>query len=394
MRVVFLSWSYPPMRAPRAVQVSRLASHMKHRPIEVYCLDQGSDAGAGDPAGIERHPIGLGPPFRVLAEWGGMSLRRVAWRMDVKYGWWRRASARIIGSNGLGPRDILITFGQPMTDHLAGLRIKRHTGVRWVAHFSDPWADNPYLAPRLKARARAWEKAVLEEADLVIFTSTETVDLVMTKYPDVLRKKACTLPHAFDATLYEVSRDRPPRITVRYVGNLFKGRGPEALFAMARRLNEWRPDLMRGLAIELIGEIADEFKKPEMMAGLPSGCVRFVPAVPYGLSLELMTGADLLINIDAPGDTSVFLPSKLVDYIGAGRPILTISPPGAASRLVAEMGGWVASPGDAEHGSHVLGEALEYVAANRGMPWGNDDVRKRYDAVRVGPAFETMIGLA
>jgi hypothetical protein len=48
--------------------------------------------------------------------------------------------------------------------------------------------------------------------------------------------------------------------------------------------------------------------------------------VGYQESLKLMSEADALLVIDAPADQSVFLPSKLIDYIGAGRPI-------SASRL-------------------------------------------------------------
>ena len=41
--------------------------------------------------------------------------------------------------------DVLITWGQPMSDHIAGLQIKKKTKIKWVAHFSDPWIDNPYM---------------------------------------------------------------------------------------------------------------------------------------------------------------------------------------------------------------------------------------------------------
>jgi hypothetical protein len=66
--------------------------------------------------------------------------------------------------------------------------------------------------------------------------------------------------------------------------------------------------------------------------------------VDYKTSLALMESADLLLVIDAPFDQSVFLPSKLVDYIGAQRPIFAITPPGTSAKLVSDLGGMVAHP--------------------------------------------------
>ena len=54
-------------------------------------------------------------------------------------------------------------------------------------------------------------------------------------------------------------------------------------------------------------------------------------------SLKLMATSDLLLVVDGPDDLSVFLPSKLIDYLGAQVPILGIVPPGAAAKLLARL---------------------------------------------------------
>jgi glycosyltransferase involved in cell wall biosynthesis len=72
-------------------------------------------------------------------------------------------------------------------------------------------------------------------------------------------------------------------------------------------------------------------------------------SVPYQESLSVMQGADVLVVIDADIPGSVFLPSKLIDYIGAGRPILGITPlDSATARVIKESGGWVVPPKDTE----------------------------------------------
>lgn len=285
--------------------------------------------------------------------------------------------------------DILVTFGQPMTDHLAGLKIKQATGVRWIAHFSDPWADNPF-----DPKAKEWlasEAAVLQTADLAIFTSQETIDLVYAKHADALRGKARVLPHAYDASLYPTAGGKNDQVTVRYLGNLFAGRGPEPLFEALAILQNRSPELLHRLRFEFIGEAPMNLRGHPLLSQLPPQCVKFHPKVGYLQSLALAKSADLLLNIDAPAAISVFLPSKLIDYVGAGRPIFGITPAGTAARLILSLGGWVAEPTQPEQIADQLRVALAYVERRPVEPWGDAAVRMTYEASAVAASFERMI---
>ena len=52
-----------------------------------------------------------------------------------------------------------------------------------------------------------------------------------------------------------------------------------------------------------------------MSSSSPGGC-------PFAESARRAAAADVLLVIDAPADESLFLPSKLIDYLPAGKPIL------------------------------------------------------------------------
>jgi glycosyltransferase involved in cell wall biosynthesis len=284
---------------------------------------------------------------------------------------------------------VLVTFGQPMVDHLAGLSIKRKTGVRWIAHFSDPWADNPF-DPKA-ANWRASEEAVLQAADLAVFTSGETVDLVYAKYPASCREKARVLPHAYEASLYPEGTTANERLTVRYLGNLFVGRGPEPLLQALILLRDRSPGLLERTRFEFVGEAPSSFRNHPLIAQLAPECVQFLSKVDYHQSLALARSADLLLNIDAPADVSVFLPSKLIDYVGAGRPIFGITPPGAAAGLIRDLGGWVADPADPSQIAAQLTSALAYVEERPNTSWGNSRIRSRYEAGAVARMFEQLV---
>lgn len=90
---------------------------------------------------------------------------------------------------------------------------------------------------------------------------------------------------------------------------------------------------------------------------------------------------------------NLFLPSKLIDYIGAGRPILGLTSPGAAASLISELGGWVADPADLESMKQAMKSFLLQLAQHRGRPhvWGKLEVRKRYEASVVADQFENIL---
>jgi glycosyltransferase involved in cell wall biosynthesis len=111
------------------------------------------------------------------------------------------------------------------------------------------------------------------------------------------------------------------------------------------------------LRVELVGSREHPVAVPD---GLP---VTLRDPVDYTESLALMRASDALLVVDAPAERSVFLPSKLVDYLGAGRPIVALTPPGAAADLVDRAGGWVADPADPVAGADALAAALRGAAA-------------------------------
>jgi hypothetical protein len=123
---------------------------------------------------------------------------------------------------------------------------------------------------------------------------------------------------------------------------------------------------------------------------LPQGLVNLRAPVAYRESLSLMGQADGLLVIDAPADLSVFLPSKLIDYMGAGRPILGLTPAGTAATLIAKLGGWTADPRDALKVQETLLDFLAFLRKHAGgeqPPWGEPSVRRQYEAEQVAQSF-------
>jgi hypothetical protein len=362
-RVLAVSWEMPPVYGPRATQVARtlgaLAS-LGWQPA-VVCLDP-RRGGPHWPDGVE---VALPPgvdAIRVTSpeEW---TIVRALWRLmpivrdrpDPKWVWIKRAAAAAIAAAAKTTFDGLVTFAQPWSDHLVGLRVHRATRLPWVAHFSDPWIDSPYWRGSTSQRAVAakMEAAVIGEANAVVFVTEEAADLVMRKYPDEWRRKVAVVPHGFDMATLKGSPHRaealakagPMRIV--YTGRFYDGlRTPSALLRALARLNA-EQTIAGSLEVVFVGPFVASFAAEAKSLGL-ARIVRFHDRVSASEARSMAAGADVLLVIDAPaGGPSPFLPSKLVDYLPLRTPIFAITPvQGASAALVTRLGGVIAAPGD------------------------------------------------
>lgn len=316
---------------------------------------------------------------------------------DPSRGWKRPVLASIAERVTDWSQTVLVTFGSPMSDHLIGLELKRRFEMPWMAHFSDPWVDNPFNRYNWFTRKAnlAFEREVVENADRLLFTSRETVELVMAKYDPPFRAKARLIPHCYEPEQYRgESSSSGEQITIRFLGDMYGPRTPKPLFSALRRILVSNPQVLEDVCFEFVGSMCDLDLNSMGLNELPSGLVKLRDTVSNKESLQLMSAADGLMVIDAPAKVSVFLPSKLIDYIGAGKPLLGITPPGTASTLILELGGWTGDPSNAQQIDRAIEEILEFLRkrkAERQSTWGDESVRNRFVAKVVASRFETLV---
>lgn len=398
VKALFLSYAYPPLRFPRAIQVGHLVRHSGLERLEIVCADDpeaANDESLRSVAG-ERPVLRLGwsPRARLLRRVRAHTLEDRFLVPDLYRPWAADAARAIVAGSDLGPGDVLVSFGQPMSDHLAAGRVARRTGARWIAHLSDPWVDNALiprgrLARRITARQ---ERAALAAADAIVFTSSRTAELVMRKYPDSWRARTHVVPHCFDSRLYPASAgaaDGP--LVVRYVGNFYRGRTPEPLFRALAELHRSRPSALAGVRVELVGSSELGPATATAETELPDGLVATRGPASYLDALGLMRSADLLLVVDAPSHESVFLPSKLVEYLGAARPIVGLTPPGEAASLIGEAGGWCAAPDRPAEAAAALDAGLEAAREHRGRDWGDPAIRSRFEATAIAAELDGLV---
>jgi hypothetical protein len=392
-RLLALSYAFPPMILPEAILSAKRLANLPGWRADVIAANDYQEGMGNDPelaayAGaavdsVTRLRPAVNLPWHRLGAFG-----------RLPDGWRVLTGKTVKAAEALGPSryDAMLSWSTWHSIHLAALRLKRrYPRLPWLAHFSDPWVDNPFAAYGTVTGAinRALERKVMTHADRILFTTPETVALVMTKYPQAVRDKARVIPHGFDPILYP---DRSPpasaRKIFRYVGNFYGLRSPEPLFRAVTAAIARQPQLAREISIEIVGRLDSGMENTPAAKALPHGLVTIRSPVGYKDSLALMRTAHVLLVIDAPIEHSVFFPSKLADYLGARRPIVGLTPPGASARILRASGHLVADPTDAEAGAAALLHSL--VRASAADATLSADVGE-YSAAATGAALAKVL---
>ncbi|WP_010304046.1 glycosyltransferase-like protein [Candidatus Odyssella thessalonicensis] len=208
IKVLFLTYYYPPQKCPRSIQISHLVQYLRHhfslRVITSY------PEKAGDQSLLKFTPldnVNYAPKSLLtnfIEKSKGDRIKKAV-LPDFQYLWHRDLYSKTKRIIEEAAADIIVTFGQPMSTHIAGLKLKeKYPHLKWLAHFSDPWIDNLFndYTRWVEFANTCYQNAVFKNADRLIFTSPETIELVMRKYASEIHSKALYLPHIFDENLY------------------------------------------------------------------------------------------------------------------------------------------------------------------------------------------------
>ena len=406
-----ICWEMPPLSGPRAVQVTRTLAALGTRgwSSRVICFRPRSNryhqdhrVSLEDVSGGLASQIGVPSPeewFPVRALWRlAPPLKRFP---DEKRVWMPAALRAARQALQSAPADLIVSFAPPWTDHLIGLRLQQETGLPWVAHFSDPWADSPYLpgGSAARQRAAAWEEQVIAAAARVVFVTRHTRDRVMAKYPRAWAAKADVVPQAFDSAPgpgapSPLDRKRPMRVI--YTGRFYDGiRTPLALLDAVARLHRESP-LQGRLEMEFIGADMAAYAGRAASLGLGS-FVTFTSRCSPAEARTRAASADVLLVIDAPAqDGGLFLPSKLIEYLPMRRPILGLTPAaGPSDELIRELGYRTVPPDEVTAIAAALGELLQAHISGRLVPsLQHDTVTARFTVDATAKKFAIVLDRA
>jgi len=349
MRLLIITYSYFPDLTPRAFRWKAVAEQLQMHGHEVHvlCAGSGSD-GVMDGVAVHRVPdrflrgvtrpmpsgVGL-PRLDGCAVIGYIKkrLRQIArslWRFfywpDFACGWIFPVVKALRELRGKGQFDWIISSSHPFSGHLVAL-LGRDAQVktRWLVDISDPYCLMHQPSPfnrLLYGWLSKWvEGRVIATADVLSMTTDSTAKIYEAAFPGCQSKTQVIGPLMSLPVTPPRARQPDGVLRLVYVGTLYRQlRSPTFLLACATALNQSYPYMP--LEVHFYGALNDCGEQLSAYTDIAATFVFAHGMVDRVAVQQSMVDADVLVNIG--NDSEAQLPSKVVEYMAVGRPILNI----------------------------------------------------------------------
>lgn len=245
---------------------------------------------------------------------------------------WVRPSAKflesIITDNNI---DLVITTGPPHSMHLIGQRLKKTTGVKWMADFRDPWSDWDVLDKLNISKVAHWlhrrlEKNVMKNCDALLTVSNRLAASFQDKG---FARNVQIVNNGVDEDDFELSPPTPEqaRFRIVHMGLLNEIRNPESLWQALEELCEEEEGFGEQLELVLAGMVSGSIL--DFLKGNPklNQSLKYLDYLPHQEVFPYYQSASvLLLLLNQSENAKWILPGKMYEYMFAGRPILTLGP--------------------------------------------------------------------
>lgn len=347
MKILVHDYSGHPFQVQLSRELARRGHEVLHLHASFFQTPKGALAVApGDPPTLAIEPLDIGEPFEKHT-----FLRRR--RQEVRYGHLSAARMRafapdaVLSSNvPLDPQDI---FQRACRDAGAGFAF-------WLQDIYSIAIDRvlrrrfPGIGHLVGARYRMLERRLLRDSDAVVAITEDFLPLlrawgIAPGKTHVIENWAPIeeLPALPRDTEWRREHGLADRRIVLYSGTLGLKHNPALLLELARRFRD-RDDIAVVVISE--GPGADWLDRHRREEGLDN--LRLLPFQPFARFPEVLASGDLLVAILEP-DAGVFsVPSKVLSYLCAARPLLAAMPvENLAARIVTRNDmGRVVAPDD------------------------------------------------
>ena len=321
--------------------------------------------------------------------------------------------------------------------HIMALKIKKEfPNIKWIASFGDPICNNPYnlfyktsspysiknkfekgeagykdlLNPKRILKNKLWnyrhkrylkrtdtekdkiklESNVIKQADVVILNNEFQLKHMM-KTNSSLKDKVKILYHSYDKDYYgEKKKNKDGKIHFAFIGHLDEVRTAKPFLIALKRLKEKDENLRDKITVQFYGNMSNK-DKLYLVNNYLLDIVKVEKPVNYLESLNIMKNSDWLINIDANlgiyVNENIFCPAKVMDYLGSGSNIFSITMlDGASADILRESGDIVVSHSEDEIYMYLSQIINGKLSSNK-----NEKYIEQFDAKNVAKKYDEMI---
>ena len=336
-RLLLLSYTFPPDNTAAAIRPGQLCGYLPELGYEPHVVTSSFEGGTNPDPHVHRVPDGREPLHVRFASRVLRWLMRNVLPYDDRLPW--VTFARHAGTDVIRSRRVEAIFSTSpfLAAHFAALVLKVQFGLPWIADFQDPVRDNPF-------RTRRWffpydtiiEGLFFRFADRLIANTDTVAQTWRERYPK-LSNKISVLWNSYDPReeLPKMPRAERSHRVLAHIGTLYGERHPGLLLAAFERLaigpSDIRLKLIGPIETPLLQRLQPLFDRLSRKGILEYGN-RLVDRVE---ALKETAEADYLLLLDLNTKNASFqLPSKLLDYVRFGKPVLAYTPRNSPSERV------------------------------------------------------------
>jgi glycosyltransferase involved in cell wall biosynthesis len=273
----------------------------------------------------------------------------------VNYVSWMLSS---IQAAWLAPRcDVIYVWHPPLTVGISAWVIGKLKRVPFVYDIQDLWPESALASGLMRPgrlvdllyRLADW---VYRRAPRILVVSAAAATYLEERGVDPA--KVSVANHWVDATPFDGATTRDVRrefgwgqkFVVMFAGNLGMVQGLETVVEAAALLRDRNLDAR--IEFVLVGDGADRPRLERMIAAAGVTNIRFAGQHPASEMPAFMRGADaLLVHLRRSEIAAHAIPTKILSYMAAGRPVVCATGGAAADVIRAAGAGVVCEPGDA-----------------------------------------------
>jgi len=260
---------------------------------------------------------------------------------DTRFPWYfgtARKAIRIIKEEKI---DLIFSSSPPQTNHMIARKASRSTGIPWVADFRDPWTDVFWLAENSKRMKwiHRWDKRIerktINRMNAVITVGPSLVRILQRKTNNPIH----LITNGYDERYFTgEAYHRTDKFRIIYAGSISREQHPECFFNSLTEAMK-NPEFRKDMDMLWLGNFPTYIH--ELIEGLDyKEQIHFSPYTHYSESIQMIRNSEmLLLIVPRTTDNECIITSKIFEYIGSGRPVLTYGPvKGDAAFILNETG--------------------------------------------------------
>jgi colanic acid biosynthesis glycosyl transferase WcaI len=398
MKIVVHDYSGHPFQLQLSRELAKRGHHVMHQYCTSYVTGKGAIARRpDDPDIFSVEPLSMGGEFARYAP-----VRRVL--QELRYG---KALGRLVRTSR---PEVIVMCNIPLLAHAVAAALLGSAGIPMVFWQQDVYSDAIGTAARrrLGRLAGAMVAWLADRVERFVARSSAQVVAISESFVDVLQRwrvppgSVTVIPNW--AALPEMptrprdngwarSHDLVGRKVVLYSGTLGLKHDPHIFLEFAKALAVRDPDARVVIVSEGRGRALLQAERHRL--GLQN--LMLLDYQPYEILPDVLGSADVLVTVLEPDAGRYSVPSKLLNYLCAGRAVLGLIPADneAAATLVRSAAGVLADPGDRQSAVALLLDLLASPERRSVMgAAGRRYAEATFDITAIGVRFETVLSAA